>query len=229
MTGNYWTEFWIEQGKSSAGHNPQSRVLRTLQKQPISADNWEQTVEYVSGKLALESEFRLLDLCGGNGLFARHMADQCQQVVVVDISGSLLEGVNENTGNITGIQSDMREAEFADASFERVLWYAALQYLTLQESVAMFSRIYNWLAPGGELFVGDIPDASRRWDFFDNPERRAAYFHGLEAGRPIVGTWFEKEWLQFLATNTGFRSADVLSQPEYQIYSWFRFDMLCRK
>lgn len=229
MSEHYWTNFWVEHGESSSEQNPQSRVFRTLNKKPITEENWKETLEFISEKMALESNHRMLDLCGGNGLIAKALAEQCQDVVVVDISDGLLKAIGERTPNVKAIQGDMREVSFDDQSFDRVLCYAALQYLTLPESVDLFKRIYGWLKPGGKLFLGDIPDAGRQWEFFNSAERRSAYFGKLAAGEQIVGTWFDKTWLTHLAEHTGFVGSEITDQPENQIYSWFRFDMACQK
>lgn len=229
MSDHYWTDFWIAHGDSSVDQDPQSRVFRTLNQQPISEADWLETLRFILRHLSLESHHRLLDLGGGNGLIARELVTSCKEVTVIDISNGLLEEIGEAAGTINAIQGDMREIEFDDASFDRILLYAALQYLTQAEAAALFKRIFSWLTPGGVLFIGDIPDAALQWKFFDTPQRRSSYFTKLQAGQSIVGTWYEREWLSYLAAHCGFREAEVLEQPSDQIYSWFRFDMVWKK
>jgi ubiquinone/menaquinone biosynthesis C-methylase UbiE len=229
MSEHYWSQFWIEHGENSVSSHPQAQVFRTLNKQPIDEQNWEETLAHIQDALALKSADRALDLCGGNGLIGSKLAEQCANVVIVDIAEGLLAHVDEGASNVQCIQGDMRAVEFEDQSFDAVLCYAALQYLTLEEAILLFERMYKWLTPGGRLFVGDIPDANKQWGFFNSPERQAAYFDNVKAGRPIVGTWFDRQWLTNLATHSGFSSVETLDQPDTQIYSWFRFDLRCTK
>lgn len=226
---DYWTSFWTQHGQSTVGANQQLQVLRTLNKEPIEAGKWARTLEHIISTMDLQPTHRVLDLCGGNGLIAQQMAKVSSEVVVVDISPNLLDHLPADANNVVAKQGDMREVDFEHGSFERIICYAALQYLNFAETTRLFRKLFNWLRPGGLLFVGDIPDSQRIWSFFDSPERRAAYFQHLQAGSQIVGTWFSRDWLQYLAEVAGFSHSETMDQPDEQIYSWFRFDMKCRK
>ena len=229
MTDHYWSKFWVEHGAQSGAAHPQAQVFRTLHKEPIEEEAWQSTLLHISKMLEVGGEDRVLDLCGGNGLIAEALAKDCKSVVVVDISDGLLAHADERAANIECLQGDMRKVEFDANRFDRILCYAALQYLTPTEAAALFTRVYRWLAPGGRVFVGDVPDAGKQWEFYNSDERRKAYFSKLEAEEPIVGTWFDRQWLTYLAESVGFSSVEAVDQPEDQIYSWFRFDLRCQK
>lgn len=229
MTADYWTTFWRHHGSCSQTADPQSQVLRTLQRQPIADDAWRSTLSYIIAQLDLAPQNATLDLCGGNGLIASEIAKYCQQVIVVDISPDLLRIAETQAKNINVLTADMRAVDFPLARFDRILCYAALQYLDPAETIQLFEKAYDWLQPGGIFFVGDIPDAALQWRFFDTDERREAYFENLKCGRPVVGTWFDSAWLTQLASHVGFTNLKCLKQPDDQIYSWFRFDFRCVK
>lgn len=219
--GHYWTNFWQQHGDASREQPDQHRVLRTLNKRPIDADTWQATSKYVLERLDLNESHDVLDLAGGNGLFANEIQHVAHSVTVVDVADSLLP---QSSCKVKTICSDMRQVEFSQCSFDRILLYAAVQYLTLPETTRLMEKMYRWLKPNGILFIGDIPDAGKRWQFFDSASRRQAYFNGLAAGEPIVGTWFCRDWLSRLGDNCGFQDTAVMDQPENQIYAWFRFD-----
>ncbi len=229
MTNDYWTTFWQTHARTSAMADPQTQVLRTLKQKPIQEAEWHSTLSYIISQLDLSPEHDTLDLCGGNGLVASEIAAHCHQVTVVDISPELLQAASKRRNNIDILTADMRTVEFPTAHFDRIVCYAALQYLTLAETTNLFENLHRWLKPGGVLFVGDIPDVDRQWNFFNTTERRQAYSKNLKAGRPIVGTWFDSSWLSHLASSVGFSSQECLPQPDDHIYSWFRFDFRCVK
>ncbi len=225
---NYWPTFWNEHGHNAAKLDPQSQVFRTLNQLPIEQDAWQRTVEYVVSQFSLQANESILDLAGGNGLLAREMATLGHRITLVDVAAPLLDLATDFKG-ITTVCADMRDVDFEDQSFDHALLYAGLQYLTHAESAQLLKRVYRWLKPDGIIFLGDIPDVDRKWNFFDSSARRQSYFEGLQKGRPIVGTWFNRTWLQFLAEDVGFRKIKAVDQPPSQIYSWFRFDLWCQK
>jgi cyclopropane fatty-acyl-phospholipid synthase-like methyltransferase len=220
-SNHYWTNFWQRQANDSQSLPDQHRVLRTLSKRPIKPPQWHSTVDYVLSQLNLSPEHDVLDLAGGNGLLAKEIQPHVNSVTVVDVAQSLLPA---SCSNFKSICADMRHVDFAECSFDRILLYAAIQYLTLAETTQLLENASLWLKPGGVLFIGDIPDANRRWNFFDTPARRRSYFESLVAGKPIVGTWFDRRWLERLGSHVGLKHVTAIDQPADQIYAWFRFD-----
>jgi len=225
----HWSNFWINYGKDIDNLDPQTQVLRTRNKQPISEDLWEYTLKLLESDIEIKANHSLLDLCSGNGLISEHLAKKVQSVTSVDISEGLIESLNSREiSNIHTIVSDMRDVSFKSLEFDRVVWYAGIQYLKMEEIVRMFVKIREWMRPGGILFVGDIPDANKLWDYFNTPERKSVYFEGLATKKPIIGSWLTKEWLEHLAKSVGFTDVIVKDQDPKLIYSDFRFDLIAR-
>ncbi|HKX46392.1 MAG TPA: class I SAM-dependent methyltransferase [Planctomycetota bacterium] len=230
MRRDYWTEFWRAHGRKADALDPQTQVLRTYAKRPIDPERWERTVLFVERELRLGPDARLLDLCCGNGLFTERFAPHCAAVTAVDVAPELVARVEQaGLPNVEARVADVREVDFEDGSFDRVLVYAAIQYLDPREAVELLVRAARWLAPGGLLYLGDVPDAARRWVFFDTPEREAVHFDNLRAGTAIIGTWFEREWLAKACRYAGFESARALDQPPEMIYSSFRFELVATR
>ena len=67
----------------------------------------------------------------------------------------------------------------------------------------------KWLPAGGYCVIGDIPDAARIWQFVSTPEYRKEYFELLEVGRPAIGTWFSKDFINYLAIDAGFEKCEI--------------------
>jgi hypothetical protein len=78
------------------------------------------------------------------------------------------------------------------------------------------------------LFIGDIPDRDKLWDYFNTPERQAAYFDGIARGQRIIGSWLERRWLEQLCRAAGFVAASAAPQDARLIYADFRFDLSAR-
>ncbi|MEM1404159.1 MAG: methyltransferase domain-containing protein [Pseudomonadota bacterium] len=230
MTEEYWSDFWRDQGRKSRGETAQQRVLRTTNRTTVSEDVWLRTVEHVCEQMDLSAGDRVLDVCAGNGLFSAEFADRGAEVLAVDVSQDLLDDVPlTEDGSIHTLCSDMRALEFPKDRFTHIFFYAAIQYLTQGEAAQLLRRCYDWLTPGGTLLIGDIPDLDRFWSFYNTPERRALYFAGLEEGRDVIGTWYDRHWYAYLGEEIGFETTKVMDQPDYQIYAHFRFDVVMRK
>ena len=222
---DYWPEFWQNYGKEAADKDEQTQVLRTLNRQPISRQLWEFTLKCIEEQIRPTPHDVLLELCCGNGLLSRHFAPMVRNVVSVDVSEDLIKFIDpEHCPNIKPLVSDIRELDFDDLVFDKVVIYAGIQYLTHAETTVLFERVYRWLKPGGIFFLGDVPDCRKRWVFFDSPERQATYFENLKDGKAIVGTWFDPEFFEKLSTYAGFGSAELIPQHSDLIYSKFRYD-----
>lgn len=226
MENKEWVNFWVEYGKQAQSKDPQTQVLRTINKLPIEKEKWEFCLEYIEGQLEVNASDDILDLCCGNGLISQRLSPKCNSVVAVDVSEDLLHGIDvKKYPNIKPICSDIRKLDFKEGAFSKIIIYAAIQYLSLKETVLLFENVKKWLRPGGIFFIGDIPDHSKRWTFFNSKEREAVYFNTVKEEADIVGTWFDSEWLKKLADYSGFKQAELIEQHPDMIYYFFRFDM----
>ena len=176
--------------------------------------------------LDLSPSSRVLDLAGGNGLFSRSINLVDGFTVCADLSHSLL--LDAQSQSLTTVECDLRALPFANNSFDAVVLYAALQYLEEVEVTTLFKRCKEILGDGGRLFVGDIPDVSRRFDYFNDDLRRQKYFDSLTGSRPMIGTWFASDWLRFCLEYSGFKNVEILEQSPWEPYREFRFDVVAR-
>lgn len=230
MSTDLWLEFWNAHGRSAAQADEQTQVLRTSNKQPITPECWQLTLDYIDEQFPVGITDDLLDLCSGNGLFTAYFSPRCRSVTAVDISVDLLNNLNQrNLLNVKTLRSDIRKIRFKKGAFSRILLYAGIQYLSEGEAVEIFREMFQWLKPGGLLFIGDIPDRKRLWSFYDTPDRRKLYFDNQISGQDVVGTWFDESWLLLLAQNSGFHKVNVIQQPPEQIYAHFRFDLKAQR
>ena len=227
---DYWKAFWEEHAESTASQHPQCQVLRTLNKEPIGKAGLARLLKDIEEKMAVQPDDEVLDLCCGNGWITTHLASRCKHVTGVDFVRELIDQIDlEKYPNVSTVLADAREVEFEEKSFDKVIIYAGIQYLLYKEIDDLFNSIVHWLKDGGTLFIGDIPDQERIWNFFNTNERAQAYFDSIRNEKPILGTWFSPQWLAGLGRWAGFREVNILSQPEDLPGSHYRFDMALKK
>jgi cyclopropane fatty-acyl-phospholipid synthase-like methyltransferase len=229
VSASYWTRFWVDHGAKSRGDDPQSQVLRTSGGRPVTPEVVGILVGELVRLLELDRSRSLLDLCCGNGVLTAELAKSALRTFGVDLSPELIAAARERGAeNLEFTVADVRAIELPRTAFDRILLYAGIQYLDEAETVALLERARQWLADGGLLVLGDVPDLRRRWSFFDSPDRRRAYFRGIASGEPIIGTWFDPDWLRHAAVYAGFEKAEILDQDPRLPYAHFRFDARLR-
>lgn len=219
-----WTSYWQSLPRTNDTASPQTRVGRVAANAPISDEVWLRTVSKIISKIQLDPSSRVLDLAGGNALFSRHLHNHASLVVCADISHSLL--LESRNQKVEPVECDVRSLPFPSNSFDCVIFYAAAQYLSEPELLSLLKGCYQILRGSGRLFVGDIPDVNLRFSYFNNLERRARYFDELGSQRPLIGTWFSRDWFHYALEFAGFKNIQINSQDGDEPYSHFRFDAL---
>jgi ubiquinone/menaquinone biosynthesis C-methylase UbiE len=226
---NYWKKYWQE-NEITERINPQAQVGRTINSIPVESEIWESTLEFIKSHIKLKMTDNILDLGAGNGMIAIPFSVKCQSVTVVDISQPLLDRIDTvNYNNIIKNYSDILDVNFPDKSFDKIILYFALQHFNEKETIIILNKAHNWLADNGLFYIGDIPDLNKIWSFFDTSERENLFFDSLLNEQPIVGTWYTSKFLKKAAYNSNYSSVKILRQPDYQINSHYRFDILLKK
>jgi cyclopropane fatty-acyl-phospholipid synthase-like methyltransferase len=227
---DFWKEFWIKHSCATKFDPPQVQVLRTINKQPISDEEFNAILKDIEEKMDINIGDVVLDLCCGNGLITTYLAPKCKKVVGVDFAQDLTLQIDlVKYSNISIIIEDILRVQFEQKTFDKILIYAGIQYLSVVETIYFFESVVKWLKNDGLFFIGDVPDQSRLWNFYNSNERQAVYFEALKNDAPLIGTWFEPQWLINLGKYSGFKKVDILSQPASLPYSHYRFDMILKK
>lgn len=226
----YWIDFWNSYSKNHKNDDEHSQVLRTLNKKPISNGLWEFTLSNIEDIINPNINDKLLELCCGNGLISRYLSPKVESIISIDISKDLINNINiEKYTNIKAISSDIRYLKYKNESFDKIIIYAGIQYLTHVETIKLLEQMYLWLKPGGIVFLGDIPDKSKFWNFYNSKDRESVYFENAKKGIDVIGTWFEKDFFIKLSDFVGFSSAEIIIQDDRLIYSNFRYDLKLTK
>lgn len=209
------------------------QVAKTVGGVPITEDQLLVIVSSLIAGLELRAKDRLLDLCCGNGLLSKYLAQECDSVFGIDFSKTLLAVANKHNQlkNIQYAQASVLELEevisLTETSFSRVCMYEALQCF----DEADFPRILDTLIPlcagNAILFFGSVPDIDLIWEFYNTEERRAEYYARLEEGTEAIGTWWNRQYLENIAHSKGF-TVKFKSQNPALHTAHYRFDFILK-
>ena len=221
----YWIDFWNEHSNYTSKMDEQSQVLRTINKKPINKYLWEFTLNTFDRAIETNHKDDLLELCCGNGLISKYFSNKVNSIVSVDSSKELIKKIDiKKFNNISVMNADIRDLSYKKNSFNKIIIYAGIQYLSYSETIEIFEKIFSWLKKDGILFLGDIPNSQKLWKFYNTPERQATYFNNLKKDIDVVGTWFNSEFFYKLSNYIGFSKSTLVNQNSKLIYSNFRYD-----
>ncbi len=119
--------------------------------------------------LDIKTGYRILDLCGGAGEFARRIAGTGTKglAVVCDLSRAMLTaGKNKSTGHapqnrIQWVQSDAEQLGFAENSFDAVIVGYGIR--NLEDLHHGLQEMHRVLIPGGSLVIMEFSIPQNRW------------------------------------------------------------------
>jgi SAM-dependent methyltransferase len=97
---------------------------------------------------------RVLDLgCGAGVPACRILADRGLQVTGLDISAVQIERARHLVPQATFVQADMATWDCEPGSFQAIVTLYALIHVPLDDQRHLFSRMAQWLCPGGYLLA----------------------------------------------------------------------------
>jgi SAM-dependent methyltransferase len=224
----YWKQYW-NKSNILKKYNEYLKVGRSRYGIPIDDDTWKRTCEYIVNKLEPNSEDTCLDLCCGNGLLEKFVVDYFGKIVSVDFSHKLLDNFVIDNEKIIKIEADALYFDIKNDTYDSIVLYFAAQHFDEISLINIVERSYKGLHKGGKMFIGDIPDINKRWDFYKTKENRNFYFNSLSNNNPHIGFWHDPLFFKFLAKYLDFSTFEYLEQPEYQINSSYRFDVVLTK
>jgi 2-polyprenyl-3-methyl-5-hydroxy-6-metoxy-1,4-benzoquinol methylase len=112
--------------------------------------SWERGI---FSMLTMNHGCRVLDLCCGGGFFAHHFfSSKAASVISVDFDPIAIAHARKNfrAPNVEYRCADIRTA-MPDGKFENVVWDAAIEHFTQEETAGILVNIKKRLTPGGTM------------------------------------------------------------------------------
>lgn len=236
MSAPDWKEFWRNyrgQHEIASGRDLFVEAGKTVGGEPISEPAFELSIHLVAEALHLHAEDRLFELCCGNGLMTRPLANLVAEVCAVDFAEGMVAHAREFRA---GPNIDYHCAEavaFINAAAEtgsyvpsKILLGDALGYFTpasLREILVAAQKLQK---SGVTFLASGIPCDDLKWNFYNTPERVRRYEENqLNPGNANdgIGRWWTKEEIARIGREL---SLEVTLREQPPELSTFRMDAL---
>ncbi|MFI5164429.1 MAG: class I SAM-dependent methyltransferase, partial [Bacteroidia bacterium] len=129
-------------------------------------------------KVHFEPDDVVLDLCCGNAALAKFVSKTCKEIHGVDHSEHLIgsaKKINENS-TISNLHLHLSDAMnidklFKENFFDKSYCYFSFQYFDKKKRELLLEKLSRVTKYKGWIFIGDIPDKTRIWKFYDSPKK----------------------------------------------------------
>jgi ubiquinone/menaquinone biosynthesis C-methylase UbiE len=225
----YWRKYYND-NIVVCTNNFQKNVGRTISGIPVSEEIWDKTINYMVDLLNINKTKDVLELCCGNGQVIGNLSIKCKSATGVDYSEKLLLQLNNQFNNkVKSIREDVLKIAFETESVDIILIYFSIQHFDEIEILQLVKNCVTWLKKGGKLFIGDIPNELKKWEYIDEERYRRDYIERVLKNEPMIGNWYQPGFFKAIGDYFTEISIEVLQQPDYQVNSVFRFDVLIEK
>ncbi len=225
-----WKELWDSIAISNP--DPLKQVGRVSAggcslKQPLGA-----VAGYIADRLALSASDHLLDVCCGNGLLTFQLAQHCRHTTGLDFSPAMISLARKlkSQANITYTVGDVRNLpELPGAPFDKICLNFSFQYFEdYQTGRDVVAGLLTVLKPGGLLFIGEVPDHKKRWDFYRTWRSRVYLLYHSLTGANLMGKFWKEQELDAICRELKVKGT-ALPQPANLPYAHYRLDYLIEK
>ncbi len=218
---SYWKNYWNNIAASSSS-------FKQVQRDAINTYQMEEICAHISQTINLKASDMLLDVCCGNGLISSKLAKKCKSVVAVDFSEKLIKAAKKHCQqNNTEyyIEDALTLSDSIQIRCDKIILYFSFQYFNFHEGVKVIKELKKRLKPGGIIFIGDVPNSSCFWSYYNTFTKRIFYFKQRLFNQPKMGKfWSEKEIL-VIAERNGLK-AEIRTQPKHLPHAHYRFDVI---
>lgn len=200
--------------------------------------NLEKIAEDIIKKVRFDRNDVVLDVCCGNAALAIPISKICREIHGVDYSEYLINSAKKvkAKNNLTNLHLHLSNAMnmdklFAKDFFDKVYCYFSFQYFNKNKREALLDRLSYVTKNKGAIFLGDIPDKTRKWNFYKSPPKfyreKISRLLQFKEGECDLGWWIDPKEIMDWCNKRKMR-AEVMPQGENLPHSHYRFDVLIR-
>lgn len=224
----YWRSHFNENARKY--NSLKKQVDMTINGKEAPDEQVEYRVNAIVTNLKLTKTDIIFDGCCGNGLITKKISNFVKKVYAMDFSDELIavaKSIN-NAPNIEYMVGDVTKIDY-EHEFPHVNkfnFYSCVQYLTpddLDELLRRLSRL-----TGITVYMSNIPDINKIWDFYNTPEKREFFIRSVKEGRYHLGYWYDKTQIKSLSEKYGFR-VNFLDIDKRINTAYYRFDVILYK
>jgi ubiquinone/menaquinone biosynthesis C-methylase UbiE len=144
------------------------KIAEVYDQEREKFDNSDEIQEFIEH---LPKGATVLDVgCGGGVPVLRKLVAEGYDATGIDFSTGMLEVAKRNVPQATLIHGDVTKTDFDENSFDGIISTYAIIHIHKSLHPMMYSRIYNWLKPGGVMLVCT---AHSEWE-------EIAEYHGVD-------------------------------------------------
>lgn len=225
---NYWKEHFDENA-SKFENSLFKQVDMTVNGKEADDKQVDLRAKRIKDILNLDKSDILLDICCGNGMVTSRYADYVSFIYGLDFSGGLIQIANKanKKENIEyGVVNIVNVDYTKFKNVNKVCMSSCFQYLSKREAEEFIKNLS--VLNNVSIYISNIPDVQRLWNYYDTEEKKAFYFQREKEGKPHMGTWWDKKDVERISVDNGF-DCNFLAIEKDLNTSYYRFDLLLSK
>lgn len=219
---NYYTQ------RVAQSNNLLWQVGKTVNGEIIDDTQLNVIIDTICTALQLNANDLVADFGSGNALITNDIAPTVKTIVGIEKNQALYEQAcsHINAANLSLIQADILCDGKEALTINKAYSYEVIQHLSYATTVQFITQLAATIPEGGLLFLGGIPNAHQKWEFYNSPGRKFGLANTLiETGTDPVGTWYMPEFFITLAEKLNLQ-CDILNQNTDLYTAHYRFDCL---
>jgi SAM-dependent methyltransferase len=207
------------------------QIRRTVQGEPVSAEQITMIVDAIKFNLRISSDDVLLDLACGNGALAHLLFDSCAEYFGVDLSEYLISIAHKNFELLPSHKflvqgaAEYLRLESQPEKYSKALCYGSFSYFTDNDAADVIQLLFEKFINLKTVYIGNLPDKDRAKEFYKGKDIN---LEELLDHSSQIGIWRTKNDFLKLASNAGWNI--TFPSIHHNFYaSHYRYDVLLRR
>ena len=212
---NDWQSFWVRYRNIPPVEESDLfyQVGKTVDKAPISIDEFSSMIKNIVESLDLDKDDILLELCCGNGLLTYLLSNFTKHIYAFDFAKHMIENAKKfkQKENITYAVGDAKSNFFKlfgeNPNPGKILMNDSLAYFSYEDLASIITLLINKIE-NFSFYITGIPCEELKWEFYNTDERKKAYLSDVERGDLYnngMGRWWSVDEIEQLAKKFNLR------------------------